>query len=718
MTESLRPRLVVLQADQVLEAREIGPGEEWTLGRGADATLPVPERSVSRKHARVFCDAAGVHLEDLGTPNGTYLDGTRVAGTVALRDGNLIRLGQSTNPDPILLRFEDAGSRLLEAMVTMPAPTPAPAEPPATAEEPTLVGPAEPEAGEGAEAAMPAAPTEADALAPAEPGVPEGEEEALPPPPTGTDSFEVVTPATRARAALGSLRGRLGWHAAVWAVALGLLVWGFAALLQSTQKPWQSVRVEPPRVRAGTRVSIRGVEVEPAESMRVLVDGEEATIEEMKLGEIIFVAPSLRTAEAGIRSAALRVERKGIVLLRQSLHYETTPEIATIEPREAAVGDTVVLVGHGFAAQASRVGVFVNQAPAAVVGSSLERIQFRVPVITREPTVEASVQVEIGEWSSAPVSLRVHARDAPCFEPVFEARNVANRVWEIRNPLGPVLYVEGRSAGENVPAGVERTLGRLNATFGRAASDPGVRFEVRESRLPALVAVGAAARKTEIARWSRRLDDYLSEQLPELRQTQLMPFWSAVVLNELLNVFAKKQSPGLLPVDHPAHQALDRLHRLNVDTGGQGCPTEAELATMTPAERDAFDGVLRKLPHRFGEVGGVWEGTFEDIFSENPNQTRLELRLELEQTGTTLKGRAFVFEVRGPGIRWSPPPIEGFEGRVRLGAETKVDLTVPAAPPYRFVRLSGVVANDTLTGTYRTDRKKEGTFQLVFQPGE
>jgi hypothetical protein len=197
-----------------------------------------------------------------------------------------------------------------------------------------------------------------------------------------------------------------------------------------------------------------------------------------------------------------------------------------------------------------------------------------------------------------------------------------------------------------------------------------------------------------------------------------MPFWSAVVLNELLNLFAKKQSPELLPAEHPVRQALDRLHRLNVDTGGQGCPTEAEVAQITPVEREAFEGVLRRLPHRFGEVGGVWEGTFEDIFSENPNQTRLELRLELEQTGTSLKGRAFVFEVRGPGIRWSPPPIEDFKGRVRLGAETRVELTVPPAPPYRFVRLTGVIANDTLTGTYRTFRKKEGAFQLVFRPGE
>jgi len=241
---------------------------------------------------------------------------------------------------------------------------------------------------------------------------------------------------------------------------------------------------------------------------------------------------------------------------------------------------------------------------------------------------------------------------------------------------------------------------------------------VRESRAPALVAVGVAASRTEVVRWSRRLDDHLRERIPELRQTQLMPFWSAVVLNELLNAFAKKQPPALLPADHPLRQALDRLHRLNVETGGQGCPSEAEIATLTPAERDAFEDALFRLPARFGEVGGVWEGTFQDIFSENPAQTRFELRLELQQTGTRLEGRAFVFEVRGPGIRWSPPPIEGFEGRVRLSAETRVELTVSPTPPYRFTRLTGVVVDDTFTGTYRTDRNKEGTFQLVFNPSQ
>jgi hypothetical protein len=162
--------------------------------------------------------------------------------------------------------------------------------------------------------------------------------------------------------------------------------------------------------------------------------------------------------------------------------------------------------------------------------------------------------------------------------------------------------------------------------------------------------------------------------------------------------------------------ALERLHRLNVDTGGQGCPTSTEMATITPAEADAFEAALGQLPPHFGEVGGVWEGTFEDVFSSNPTQTRLELRLELDQNGTSLSGRAFVFEVRGPGIRWSPPPIQGFTGRLRLGAETRVELSVHPVPPYYIDRLTGVVVNDTLTGTYHTYRKKQGRFQLAFSP--
>ena len=116
MTDTLRPRLVLFQGDRILAVREVPPDHEWVLGRRPDSPLPLNERSISRQHARAYCDSAGTHLEDLGTPNGTWVDGAPLRGTVVLRDGQVIRLGQSTNPDPLLLRFEDPASRLLDTL--------------------------------------------------------------------------------------------------------------------------------------------------------------------------------------------------------------------------------------------------------------------------------------------------------------------------------------------------------------------------------------------------------------------------------------------------------------------------------------------------------------------------------------------------------------------------------------------------------------------------
>jgi hypothetical protein len=71
----------------------------------------------------------------------------------------------------------------------------------------------------------------------------------------------------------------------------------------------------------------------------------------------VFTVPELPGAEAGTRAVTFRVERQGIVVLRQSLQYETTPKVQHIEPPEAAVGDVVALVGAGFADDPSRVRV-------------------------------------------------------------------------------------------------------------------------------------------------------------------------------------------------------------------------------------------------------------------------------------------------------------------------------------------------------------------------
>ncbi|MEX0993144.1 MAG: FHA domain-containing protein [Solirubrobacterales bacterium] len=78
---------------EVGDAFEIGQG--LTIGRSVDSALRIEDSYASGKHARVFERAGAVHLEDLRSTNGTYLNGERVEGEVELRPQDVIRIGDT-----------------------------------------------------------------------------------------------------------------------------------------------------------------------------------------------------------------------------------------------------------------------------------------------------------------------------------------------------------------------------------------------------------------------------------------------------------------------------------------------------------------------------------------------------------------------------------------------------------------------------------------------
>jgi DNA-binding winged helix-turn-helix (wHTH) protein len=63
------------------------------LGRGDDCLLALPSGKVSRRHARIRVARGEAVLEDLGSKNGSYVDGRRVSGPTPLADGDEVRLG-------------------------------------------------------------------------------------------------------------------------------------------------------------------------------------------------------------------------------------------------------------------------------------------------------------------------------------------------------------------------------------------------------------------------------------------------------------------------------------------------------------------------------------------------------------------------------------------------------------------------------------------------
>lgn len=70
------------------------PGEEFLIGRGHDCDLRINDGDVSRHHCQLRVRGQEVTLSDLGSSNGTFLNGNRVLSQVKLRSGDEIRLGK------------------------------------------------------------------------------------------------------------------------------------------------------------------------------------------------------------------------------------------------------------------------------------------------------------------------------------------------------------------------------------------------------------------------------------------------------------------------------------------------------------------------------------------------------------------------------------------------------------------------------------------------
>src|SRR3954470_11457177 len=75
------------------ERRSFSVARDVTVvGRREDCDLRIPLGDVSRKHCRLIRDADSIRMEDLGSSNGTYVNGQRIQEAI-LQPGDTVRVG-------------------------------------------------------------------------------------------------------------------------------------------------------------------------------------------------------------------------------------------------------------------------------------------------------------------------------------------------------------------------------------------------------------------------------------------------------------------------------------------------------------------------------------------------------------------------------------------------------------------------------------------------
>jgi pSer/pThr/pTyr-binding forkhead associated (FHA) protein len=89
------PRVfLITQGNQAGLSADIAGGVIM-IGRGADCQLILHDDYVSTRHARVVSTPSGIYVEDLGSTNGTYVNGQRITAPTTITLADTVRIGKT-----------------------------------------------------------------------------------------------------------------------------------------------------------------------------------------------------------------------------------------------------------------------------------------------------------------------------------------------------------------------------------------------------------------------------------------------------------------------------------------------------------------------------------------------------------------------------------------------------------------------------------------------
>jgi len=84
-------------------------GPQVVIGRSPECQITIEDPLVSRQHARIFIDAQGARVVDLGSRNGVRINGNLIRGEAQLRHNDRLRLGTQ---DLVFLVIDEGAARL------------------------------------------------------------------------------------------------------------------------------------------------------------------------------------------------------------------------------------------------------------------------------------------------------------------------------------------------------------------------------------------------------------------------------------------------------------------------------------------------------------------------------------------------------------------------------------------------------------------------------
>jgi pSer/pThr/pTyr-binding forkhead associated (FHA) protein len=102
-------------------------GDVLTIGREASNAVAINDAEVSRKHTQLVLQGGKYVITDLGSTNGTFVNGQRLTGQHVLQPGEIISLGEQISLLYEVVAQADPNATVISSAARMPVAPPAPA---------------------------------------------------------------------------------------------------------------------------------------------------------------------------------------------------------------------------------------------------------------------------------------------------------------------------------------------------------------------------------------------------------------------------------------------------------------------------------------------------------------------------------------------------------------------------------------------------------------
>ena len=671
--EFMQPFIVVYHGKEELQAYKFSKDiEEINLGREPDCDLIINHTTVSRKHAKIKRDWVGFSIIDLASKNGVFVNNDRIAYNERLKDGDVVRLGQSQELDPIYLVFKDPKALLISKMKDQVLKETKPA---------------------------PAAPV--------------------------TESLEAnrKIPVVLKKSKVEKSAPYVGILALL--VILAIVAY-FTFILPPKQKPVITA-ISPNLVGINENFVVQGINFRPGNQTPILLlNNQIIPILQSTPSQIKAKIPDTFSQSAGIKKLAIQVKAGHNFSNTKELQVLFSPVIKALSSPKARGGEKITISGDNFDNSMEHIKIWISEQSIKPISASQNIIEFAVPYVETEDEIVSNLLVEVNGYKSNIQKLIIIPSIKDFYTLVFKAENKIEKEMEsyiIKTDIGKLFLVGNKGTYSSIEQRARDMLSALNEVQPLADKELRIDFTSEDSSTGSIVNCRAFS-STKLIQSKKIIEilpddaSYYSTQLNMKLAPADIGNWLSAVLNDMVNLFSYGYYPINTGNESPGAKVLKKIWILFIRNSDAKKIPGNFMSYLNNQEKTFLANIYFDFPGQYRSISGKWIGTGDDLFM-NTQETYLNFQLSIQESKNNVTG-SIVMGISGKldknNTFYHGIGSGSFKEKFKNTKDKEFSILINTQK-YGDVILTSHIVGSTLQGTYLVkSTQKIGFWHAICQP--